>query len=190
MMKLRFKASLGAGLLVLGVLAVVPATAASAAPAITSSAVAPTPPTPTGPGSTGPAPTGAVNYAPASGASGGVTPLAAGPCTLYPSKVHQRKSGNYGTVGNKPYTECSVSVASIHQSTTVYKTAWWGNVDSGTFPGGNRNVSTNTQRNVEVTCTNSLSTTWFAVTDGTVVYGGTTYYSEVITPYNTYDCGT
>ena len=109
---------------------------------------------------------------------------------LYPSVVHQRASGNYGTVGNKPYTNCDVPVTSIHQSTTVYKTAWWGNVDSGTFTGGNSGESTYTQKNVAVTCTNSLSTTWFAVTDGTLVYGGTTYYSEVITPYNTYDCGT
>lgn len=116
--------------------------------------------------------------------------MAEGPCTLYPSVVHQRKSGNYGTVGNKPYTKCDVPVTSIHQSTTVYKTAWWGNVNSGTFTGGNGGEASYTQKNVAVTCTNSLSTTWFAVTDGTIVYNGTTYYSEVITDYATYDCGT
>jgi hypothetical protein len=192
MIKVRLKSILGAGLLVLGALAV---PAASAAPSV----IAPTPPALAVPAAsaapsviapTPPEPTGAVTYSPANGSSGGFSTLAEGPCVLYPSVVHQRASGNYETVGNKPYTNCNVPVTSIHHSTTVYKTAWWGNVDSGTFTGGNFGQSVYTQRNVAVTCTNSLSTTWFAVTNGTIVYGGTTYYAEARTPYDAYDCGT
>lgn len=140
------------------------------------------------------APTGPQGFTAKSATPGGAHILAAeyGPCKLYPSVVHLRASSAYGTVGNKPYTKCDVPVTSIHQETKIYKTAFFGsvNLDQGTYSGGNRGVANYTQKNVDRRCDNQLSTTWFAVTDGTVVYGGKTYYSEVISSHETYNCGT
>lgn len=42
-----------------------------------------------------------------------------GPCTLYPTKVYLRASSNYGAVGVKPLTKCTVPVSSIRHSTDL-----------------------------------------------------------------------
>lgn len=145
------------------------------------------------------APDGGIYYVPEATAtsSGATTPttLAAepGPCELYPSVVHQRESGNYEIVGNKPYTKCTVAVTSINQQTQMYKTALAGiaSLPQGkTFPGGNRGEKSYTQQNVEVKCANTKSTTWFAEVAGTVVYDGKTYVTDVETRDDTYPCGT
>ena len=50
-----------------------------------------------------------------------------GPCTLTPEYLHLRASGNYGTIGYKTRTTCSVIVESIRHDTDLrYKSAlWW-----------------------------------------------------------------
>jgi hypothetical protein len=179
-------------LLTLALCAFVPATTAfassspSAAPGSSAVAVTPTP------ASTAlPTPTGAVPYV-TRGPDGQIHTLetSEGPCVLYPSVVHQRKSGNYQVVGSKPYTTCDVPVTSIKQSTEMFKVAWWGAVPSGTFTGGNYGVGTYTQTNVATVCTNTLSTQWFSETTGTIIFEDTTYYSLVDSVLSTYPCGT
>ena len=94
-------------------------------------------------------------------------------------------------VGSKPYTKCTTRVTSIQQQTTVYKVVVFGvNRTYASYPGGNRGEASYEQRNVDPHCKNKNSTTWFTVTNGTVVYGGRTYYSQVVGAKATLPCGT
>lgn len=48
-------------------------------------------------------------------------------CTLFPSQVHLRKSGNFSVAGAKPYTECVAGTpSSISQTSTLYIVEWGG----------------------------------------------------------------
>lgn len=124
---------------------------------------------------------------------GGATARAAsvryGPCTLYPSVMYLRKSSNYGAVGAKPYTRCSVPVSSIRHSTDLrYKSfIWWRKATTKT--GGNSGVASYTQRNVEYYCVSKESTGWSGTTAGTISYGGKNYYARVYQPVKTLACG-
>lgn len=127
----------------------------------------------------------------ASALPAGTPPQDPDQCTLYASVVHQRS--NQLIVGNKPYTRCTAGApSSISQLDTVYKQAFFGPSEQGVFPGpGNRNESSYTQTNVEVICTNTKSTNWYAVVTGTIVENGTTYYAgPVQTPVSSWPCGT
>lgn len=112
-----------------------------------------------------------------------------GPCTLYPSVIHLRKSSNFGAVGVKPYTYCSVPVASIHHTTDLrYKSfIWW--ALAGTYRGGNYGEAAYLQRKVEYPCVSSETTWWGATTLGKIVYGGETYYARVYPPREQLNCG-
>lgn len=112
-----------------------------------------------------------------------------GPCVLYPSTVYLRASSNYGAVGSKPYTQCSVPVNSIRHSTDLrYKSfIWWRLATTKT--GGNSGVASYTQKNVEYYCVSKESTGWSGTTLGTMVYLGRTYYARVYQPVKTLACG-
>ena len=112
-----------------------------------------------------------------------------GPCVLYPSVVYLRASSNYGAVGTKPYTQCSVLVSSIRHSTDLRYTSfiWWRLATTKT--GGNSGVASYTQRNVEYYCVSKESTGWSGTTLGTIVYGGRTYDARVYQPVKTLACG-
>ena len=50
-------------------------------------------------------------------------------CSINTGNVYLRASGGiypYGAVGGKPYTQCTVIMAKIEQTTDLYKTVWWG----------------------------------------------------------------
>lgn len=102
-----------------------------------------------------------------------------GPCTLKLDYVHLRKSGNWGTVGFKAHTKCSVPVTSItHSSDLRYKyyTAWRlalsGVQDSAV------NTRTLDQTNVAFSCNGDVNTRFIGVTLGTIIYQGKTYYAR------------
>lgn len=85
-------------------------------------------------------------------------------CSIDTGVVYKRTSGSaytYGTVGGKPRTTCTVLMVSIQQSTTLYKTVWWGlQKVAGPFNASNSGQGTLVQLNVQRIC-NSLATTTF-----------------------------
>lgn len=104
--------------------------------------------------------------------SNGVRPNGIGPitgvggmrCTIDTGNVYKRTSGTghpHGTVGGKPATQCTNIMLSISQSTTLYKTVWWGlqNV-AGPFPASNSGEGRLQQTNVQRICDDSRSTTF------------------------------
>lgn len=115
--------------------------------------------------------------------------VAFGPCTLYPSFIHFRKTPPPG-IGPKPYTDCDgVRVTSIHQETKLeYEWyAWWR--QALVVSGGNTGQSRYTQRRVDFKCLSSESTVWGATTLGTVVYRGKTYHARVYQKMRRLPCG-
>ncbi|AIN83099.1 hypothetical protein HMPREF2651_03660 [Corynebacterium sp. HMSC063A05] len=102
-----------------------------------------------------------------------------GPCTLWLDYIHLRKSGNWGTIGFKPHTKCSVPVTSIKHSSDLrykYYTAW------RLALSGVRDSAYNTNRldqnNIAFTCNGKVDTRFIGVTLGTIVYRGKTYYAR------------
>ncbi|MFV0463015.1 MAG: hypothetical protein ACK5MP_07485 [Nostocoides sp.] len=112
-----------------------------------------------------------------------------GPCTLYPADIHLRASSNYGAVGVKPYTKCTVPVSSIKHSTDLrYKSfIWWRLATTKT--GGNYGVASHTQKNAEYFCKSKEKTCWSGTTLGTIVYGGRTYYARAYQTAVSLSCG-
>ncbi|WP_017975676.1 hypothetical protein [Actinopolyspora halophila] len=113
-----------------------------------------------------------------------------GPCTLKPSVIHLRTSGDRNTLGAKPVTTCEVPVTSIRHDTDLrYKWwLWWSLADS--YPGpGNQNQKRYEQKNVAWRCNGADSTTWAGTTVGTMVFGGETYYARVYQTPVDKDCG-
>jgi len=103
-----------------------------------------------------------------------------GPCWLYPHGVHTRKSGNWGTVGAKPETECQVPVSVIRHETTIRYSwyIWW-------LQAGKTHVETDTNSKwfqsleLEYKCRGKGMTTWTGSTLGTIVFHGHKYYARV-----------
>ncbi|WP_292700257.1 hypothetical protein [Microbacterium sp. 69-10] len=127
-------------------------------------------------------------------ATSGVHTMALDPyvCVLYPSQVHLRKSGGWGTVGAKPYTECSAGTpTSITQTSTLYIVEWAGlaykTMQIRTVNNvGERKLE---QRNVSWACLNGNNSVFQQKTNGTTVQAGKTYYSTVQTVRSTLSCG-
>lgn len=114
-----------------------------------------------------------------------------GPCTLFPSVVHERsaKSGKVLSVGFKPYTRCSVPVDSIdHQSRLMYK--WWSVWREATPgpPSSNRGQKNLTTTNIQFFCNGEVNTRFKGSTIGTISFGGKSYYSRVFTPTAEENC--
>lgn len=105
-------------------------------------------------------------------------PVKLGPCTLYPSEIHLRKS-QPGYIGPKPYTRCEVPVTSIRQVTELdYEWyAWWKQVLEKA--GGNTGERNFRQKRIAFKCRGFDSTVWAGSTAGTIVYQGHTYYTRV-----------
>ena len=113
-----------------------------------------------------------------------------GPCTLTPEYLHLRASGNYGTIGYKTRTTCSVIVESIRHDTDLrYKSAIWWLKAGSTTSSSNRQQRTLYQQNVAFPCKNKNSTVWAGTTVGTIVHQGKTYYARVYPPTKTDNCG-
>ncbi|MFZ4842999.1 hypothetical protein [Mycetocola saprophilus] len=127
-------------------------------------------------------------------ASSGVSTRALDPfvCTLYPSVVHARKSGNYDTVGAKPYTKCQGGTPSlISMSSTLYMVEWAGlsyvKLQGATV--SDQNVREFTMKNLAWICKNKNSSRFMQETKGYSVQRGKTYYSAVASRIDTIACG-
>lgn len=110
-----------------------------------------------------------------------------GPCWLRPHGVHTRKSGNWGTVGAKPETECEVPVSVIRHETTLRYSwyIWW-------LQAGRTHVETDsTSQSVELEykCRGKEMTTWTGTTLGTIVFRGHRYYARVYHGVRDLKCG-
>lgn len=115
-------------------------------------------------------------------------------CTIDTGAVYKRTSGTgyqYGTVGGKPRTTCTVLMVRIEQSTTLYKTVWWGLQSvAGPFNAVNYGQGTLQQTNVQRVCNDLRSTTFRMIVRGTGVFptgtsGTASAYEEA-----TLSCGT
>lgn len=112
-----------------------------------------------------------------------------GPCWLYPHKVHTRKSGNWGTVGAKPETDCKEPVSVIRHETTVRYAwyLWW-------LQAGRTHVETDTNSTwfqsleLEYKCRGKGMTTRTGTTLGTIVFHGHRYYARVYHGVRDLDC--
>jgi hypothetical protein len=137
-----------------------------------------------------------VSYAPEGSEGAGVAARAAAldpyKCTLYPSVVHLRKSGNYGTVGAKPYTKCTAGTSTtITHDTVLYMVEWAGlsYVSLTGFPQIGTNTPSLTMKQLEWSCKNTNTSRFAQETKGSSIQAGTTYYSTVVTPIAELKCG-
>lgn len=111
------------------------------------------------------------------------------PCNLHASSVYLRKSSGYKSVGSKPYTKCKYPVTSISHVTGIDYRSWlWWNSAGPDSKGGNRGVSSYTQRDVAYRCSSLEENTFRGTTFGIVVFQGETYYSRVHTPTRELGC--
>lgn len=113
-------------------------------------------------------------------------------CVLHPSVVHKRKSGNYNTVGAKPYTACTEGTPSrISHESTLYKGSWfglrWEAMD--TKSNSNTNERSLVLRTVSWRCVNSNESDFIQRTSGQSVQAGKTFYSNVSTAEARLTCG-
>lgn len=121
----------------------------------------------------------------------GATPLASknGPCTLYPSVVYLRTSSAKAAAGFKPYTKCELVVSKINHTAELrfqYYLTW---KLAQRKANGNKNSKSYTQKNIEFPCKDlKTSTLYKGQTTGHIIYGGKSYYSQVITPVARLNC--
>lgn len=113
-------------------------------------------------------------------------------CTLYPSVVHSRKSGNWNTVGAKPYTRCTAGTPrSIQQSSTLYMVEWAGlsyrQLDTDTASTTYKRDLV--QKNVAWQCKNKNRSRFNQQTKGVSIQAGRTWQTAVQTPIVTLECG-
>jgi hypothetical protein len=132
---------------------------------------------------------------PATQASARVDAVSSGAgCTINTGDVYKRASGRgfpYGTVGGKPTTTCGTLMVRMTQTTTLYKTVWWGlQKVAGPFTSSNVGQGTITQRNVIRKCDDLRDTTFRMIVRNTGTFptgstGTASAYEE-----STEACGT
>lgn len=115
-------------------------------------------------------------------------------CHVDTGNVYKRSSGSgypYGTVGGKPRTTCDTLMVRITQTTTLYKTVWWGLQQvAGPFSSTNVGQGTIQQTNVQVVCADLRNTTFRMIVRSTGTFptgttGTASAYEEANLP-----CGT
>lgn len=118
-------------------------------------------------------------------------------CTATSGNVHKRSSSGKGSVGNKPKTSCSATMAQLYITMVLYKRrspAILGSVNQGAFGGPTqsaRNVKSVELKSVERACTNTKATTWHAINEHVVVDSKGCVYGIVTTaPDVSLTCGT
>jgi hypothetical protein len=134
--------------------------------------------------------------------NGSVTPHGTGPitgvggmsCTIDTGAVYKRTSGTgyqYGTVGGKPATQCTNIMISISQSTTLYKTVWWGLQQvAGPFSSSNQGEGRLQQTKVEKVCDDLRDTTFRMEVSSTGVFPNGTSGGGSAFEQATWPCGT
>jgi hypothetical protein len=113
-------------------------------------------------------------------------------CTLFPSQVHLRKSGNFSVAGAKPYTECVAGTpSSISQTSTLYIVEWGGLAykQMASMSAGNYNSRRLEQKNINYTCINGNTSLFQQETSGISVQNGRSFRSSVTTIRSSLPCG-
>lgn len=115
-------------------------------------------------------------------------------CTIDTGPVYKRASGRgfpHGAVGGKPTTTCGTLMVRMTQTTTLYKTVWWGlQKVAGPFTSSNAGQGTITQKNVIRACDDLRATTFRMIVRNTGTFptgstGTASAYEEADLP-----CGT
>lgn len=112
-------------------------------------------------------------------------------CTLDPSQVHKRKSGNWGTVGAKPSTKCNTNVKRISHDSKLYIIEWAGlhRKEMAHKSNANTNQKSLTLTSLEWTCKNNHNSKFQQVTEGQVTTSVKTFVTTAATIKSTIDCG-
>jgi hypothetical protein len=119
---------------------------------------------------------------------------AGGGCTIDTGPVYKRASGGgfpHGAVGGKPTTTCGTLMVRMTQTTTLYKTVWWGlQKVAGPFTSSNAGQGSITQKNVIRACDDLRATTFRMIVRNTGTFptgstGTASAYEEANLP-----CGT
>jgi hypothetical protein len=127
------------------------------------------------------------------GAQVNATAASAG-CTIDTGNVYKRTSGSgykYGTAGAKPRTTCGTLMVKMTQTSTLYKTVWWGLQQiAGPFTSTNAGQGTIQQTNVAVVCADLRDTTIRVIVRNTGTFptgstGTASAYEQALLP-----CGT
>lgn len=120
--------------------------------------------------------------------------LAGESCTLDSGYLHIRRLGtvyDYGSIGIKPKTTCSIPMASISHSTKIYKSVWWGWQHVQTPPlstnYGVRSLHTTT---IEVVCADNRNTTFNAIVTSTGLFPSGSTGKGSASHEATFACGT
>ena len=105
-------------------------------------------------------------------------------CTIDTGIVYTGSGYPYGTVGGTPRTTCDTIMVHMTQSTTLYKTVWWGLQEvAGPFTNSNSGEGTIQQTNVQVVCADLRDTTFRMIVRNTGTFptgstGTATAYEE------------
>jgi hypothetical protein len=115
-------------------------------------------------------------------------------CTINTGDVYSRASGGiyqFGTVGGKPRTTCTIVVPSIRHETTMYKKVWWGlQRVAGPFRSASYGEGTLQQTNVQVICQDYRQTTWRMIVRSTTAFPTGSVGSGSAYEDSTEACGT
>jgi hypothetical protein len=114
-------------------------------------------------------------------------------CQLDTGYAYLRTSFNKTAVGFKPVTTCPFPVTSISMTSQMYKYHDFGlftTAQGAPSARDNQGEMSLTDRNIAVGCTDTKTTTWYGVTDGTVIIGGKPFYATAATPDADLACGT
>lgn len=116
-------------------------------------------------------------------------------CTIDASTTYKRTSGTgyqYGTVGSKPVTQCTVVMVKISHSANIYKTVWWGAQHvAGPINASNMGEGRLEQKNIEKPCDDLRSTTFYTITRSTGTFPtGASGTATGTTANATLACGT
>lgn len=111
---------------------------------------------------------------------------------LNPNQVHKRKSGNCGSVGARPRTQCmNTFPSSIRHVSTLYIVEWGGlqYKEMAKVSGGNSGVQSYHTKNLEWYCKNGNKSVFQQHTSGRIVVGTRVLQTSVHTIKSTLDCG-
>ena len=114
-------------------------------------------------------------------------------CTAVVTPVYFRTSGSgydFGSVGVKPETNCSVNMYKITNTTTMYKTVWWGFQALGTWTNMNTGTNKLTTKTIEIVCADTRSTEFVAVFTSEGVFPNGTSSGTVVSSSGRLGCGT
>jgi len=115
-------------------------------------------------------------------------------CSQNTGIIYKRTSGAgypYGTVGIKPTVSCTVTMLYMEQTTTIYKTVWWG-LQRQTTPitTSSSLASSVTTTNVQIICADLRSTEFQALVSVKLTFPNGSISTGSAWEASTLNCGT